>query len=259
MRITWLGHSGVLIEAGGVRVVTDPLLRSRFAGLRWAVPLPAAVRSLARGELTVDAVLISHLHHDHCDVPSLRTLGAPTVVVPVGAGAWLRRVRVGGVVEAAVGERVDLGAGLRVTKVHAEHNGRREPRGPRAMAVGHLVETADLAVWLAGDTGLHPSFRDLPQWTHNGRVDVAVVPVWGWGPSLGPGHLDPMAAAQAVLLSGAAHAIAVHWGTLYPVGLRSLMKSRLAMPGRQFADHLTGTGVTAYALPVGGRFTVPST
>ncbi|NUT37596.1 MAG: MBL fold metallo-hydrolase [Hamadaea sp.] len=252
MRISWLGHSTVLIEVSGVRILTDPLLRRRFAGLRWAVPRPAVTRNLFRGNLRVDAVLLSHLHHDHCDLPSLRLLGAPAVVAPSGAGRWLRRRRIGGVVETAVGATVSVGEAS-VTAVHAEHHGRREPSGPWAQTVGHLIDTPDAAVWLAGDTAPHPSFRDLARSTRRGRLDLAVVPVWGWGPRLGPGHLDPRTAAEAAVQSGAAHAIPVHWGTLYPAGLLPLMRTRLVSPGPEFARHLAGTGVEAHVLPVGGR------
>jgi L-ascorbate metabolism protein UlaG (beta-lactamase superfamily) len=162
---------------------------------------------------------------------------------------------VGGVVEAAVGERVGLGAEVSVTVVHAEHYGRREPGGPRALAVGHVVETADAAVWLAGDTGPHPSFCDFPHRTRRGGIDVAVVPVSGWGLTLGPEHLDPKSAAEAVVQSGATRAVPVHWGTLHPIGLRTVMRSRLAEPGHRFSRHLDGTDVTAYVLPVGGHVT----
>jgi len=253
VRITWLGHSAVLVETPDLRILADPLLRRRIGGLRWAMPMPAVVARLARRELPVDVVLISHLHHDHCDLPSLRALRADRVVAPPKAGAWLRRRGIGGVVELAEGESMRFGEGVTVTAVPAEHHGRREPRGPLARAVGHVVETPAGAIWLAGDTGLHPSFRDLRYRTRAGRLDVAVVPVWGWGPTLGPGHLDPRTAARAVALSGAAQAIPVHWGTLHPIGLRPIMRAVLADPGPEFARQLDGTGIVAHVLPVGGH------
>ncbi|WP_034593228.1 MBL fold metallo-hydrolase [Hamadaea tsunoensis] len=265
MRITWLGHSGVLVETAGVRVAADPLLRPRVNGLRWAVPMPAAVLRMAAGELAVDAVLISHLHHDHCDVRSLRLLGAPVVIVPAGAGAWLTKQGVGGVVEAGPGDLVPVRGGVlpdgpaggevSVTVVHAEHHGRREPWGPRALAVGHVVDGPEGSVWLAGDTALHPAMRDLPGLTGTGRLDVAAIPVWGWGPRLGPGHLDPDAAARAAALAGADVAIPVHWGTLHPFALRPVMRTRLVAPGRAFQHEMRRLGRgRAEVLPVGGEF-----
>ena len=86
-RIVFLGHATVLIELEGVRLLTDPLLRGRVVHLRRQVPLVDA--SVTAG---IDAVLISHLHHDHLDLASLRLLGRDTpLLVPAGAGAWLRR------------------------------------------------------------------------------------------------------------------------------------------------------------------------
>ncbi|NUO57972.1 MAG: MBL fold metallo-hydrolase [Hamadaea sp.] len=253
MRLTWLGHSAVLVEVPGLRLLADPLVRRRIGGLVRAQPLPATADRLARHDPPVDVVVLSHLHHDHCDLPSLRALRATTVLAPPKAGGWLRRRGVDGVVEATVGGSTRLAGGVTVTAVHAEHQGRREPRGPSAVAVGHVVDTPDGSIWLAGDTGLHPSFRDLRYATRTGRLDVAVVPVWGWGPTLGPGHLDPRTAARATVLSGASHAIPVHWGTLHPLGMRRFMASVLTQPGPLFAEALYGTGVRPHVLRVGGH------
>jgi L-ascorbate metabolism protein UlaG (beta-lactamase superfamily) len=255
MRLTWLGHSSVLLETAGVRIVSDPLLRNRIGGLRRVQALPAAAASVLRRG--VDAVVLSHLHHDHCDLPSLRSLRAPMVVVPPGAGEWLDRHGVTGVVELAPGATIELGPGVRITVTPAEHLGRREPWGPTAMAVGHLVE-GDRTAWLAGDTSLFAGMAHLSQLTRVGRIDVAAVPVWGWGPNLGPGHLDPELAAEAVRRTGVRRAVPVHWGTLHPAFLRRSMRRQLGTPGRRFAAALAAVGSpdTAALLPVGGRLTV---
>lgn len=227
MRVTWLGHSGVLLEADGLRVAADPLLRARVGPLRRSGPVVAAG--------PVDVVLLSHLHHDHCDLPSLRALRAPVVVAPPGAGAFLTARGIAGVVELDVGARLRLPSSVTVTAVPADHSGRREPRGPRAVAVGHVVESAGSSVWLAGDTGLFDGMSELASSTLRGVLDLAMVPVWGWGPNLGPGHLDPAQAAVAVARAGARLAVPVHWGTLHPAGLRRLMRDRLRTPGPEFA------------------------
>ena len=84
--IRYVGHATVVVDLGGVRLLTDPLLRNRVAHLRRAVKVdPDALRGL-------DAVLISHLHYDHLDLPSLEKLGRDMpVVAPRGAGALIRR------------------------------------------------------------------------------------------------------------------------------------------------------------------------
>src|SRR5690348_9785649 len=113
MRLTWWGHSTVLVEVDGVRVLADPVLRNRVGPLRRAVPLPAAARPERHTGL--DVVLISHLHHDHCDLASLRRLSADVVLAPPGAGGWLRRHGVTGVEELGPGELAPVSAGVTVT------------------------------------------------------------------------------------------------------------------------------------------------
>ncbi len=267
-RIVFLGHATVLIEVDGVRLLTDPLLRRRVAHLRRRVP--PVRRELFAG---VDAVLISHLHHDHLDLASLRLLGQEThVVVPAGAGAWLRRKGFGAVTELGVGEvanvgtvtelgvgevanvgtMTELGVGevanvgtvteleaggvmkartLAVTAVQARHDGRRLG-GPRAETLGYLVSGGH-TVYFAGDTEIFAKMSHLPR-----PLDVALLPVAGWGPTLGAGHMGPFDAARAVGLIGPRIAVPVHWGTLSPIGLCGRRWARLGDPPRLFAQHV---------------------
>jgi L-ascorbate metabolism protein UlaG (beta-lactamase superfamily) len=83
-------------------------------------------------------------------------------------------------------------------------------------------------VYFAGDTDVHESMKDL------GPLDVALLPVWGWGPKLGEGHLNPRTAAEALVLLRPRIAVPIHWGTFFPVGLRG---TRLADPPHEFARH----------------------
>jgi L-ascorbate metabolism protein UlaG (beta-lactamase superfamily) len=211
--ITWLGHASAVIEVDGVRLLSDPVLGYWTGPLRRvAAPVdPEALRG-------IDAVLLSHLHGDHADVRSLRSVARqiPVLASP-GSGPWLRRQGLTDVREIAPGETLEFG-GLRVTAVHALHDGRRWPVvGPVASPVGFLVE-GSRAVYFAGDTDLFDEMSELA-----GRVDVALLPVAGWGPKLGPGHLDAARAAEAAALIGPTYAIPIHWGTL-------------AMPGRSARD-----------------------
>jgi L-ascorbate metabolism protein UlaG (beta-lactamase superfamily) len=226
-RIVFLGHATVLIELDGVRLLTDPLLRGRVAHLRRQSPLlDASVTA------DLDAVLISHMHHDHLDLASLRLLGGDTpLLVPAGAGAWLRRRGFTSVTELRVGEVRKVGS-LAVTAVEARHDGRRWPRGPGAESVGYLVR-GRRAVYFAGDTELIEGLSGrLPS------LDVALLPVGGWGPTLGPGHMDPRDAARAARLLKPRLAIPVHWGTLLPVGLARRHRAGLAEPAQLFARNV---------------------
>ncbi|MFL5780764.1 MAG: MBL fold metallo-hydrolase [Thermoleophilaceae bacterium] len=205
IRLTWLGHATTLVELDGLRVLTDPLLGERAGPLIRTVPAPPA--SAAE---RLDAVLLSHLHLDHADLPSLARIGAATpVIAPRGAGSWLRKQGVADVRELAAGESLSLG-GVDVTATEALHDGHRRPFGARADPVGYVV-SASSSVYFAGDTDLFPAMSDLA-----GSLDVALLPVAGWGRSLGPGHLDPARAAIAATLTAPRLAIPIHWGTLAP-------------------------------------------
>ncbi len=204
-----------------------PLLRHRVAHLRRQTA-PVDIASTA----APDAVLISHLHHDHLDLASLRALGGDTpLFVPAGAAAWLRRRGFTAVTELGVGKVADVGP-LTVTAVQARHGGRRRPGGPSAEAIGYLVR-GRYAVYFAGDTELFDEMGDL-----RGRLDVALLPVAGWGPRLGPGHMDPLQAARAAAILQPRIAIPIHWGTLLPAGIARRYRPRLGDPPRRFAEHV---------------------
>src|SRR4051812_13123951 len=222
-RLTWLGHATVLIEVGGARLLTDPLLRDRVGHLRrhGASPVPTASERL-------DAVLVSHLHLDHLDAASLRRLPRDvTVLAPVGAGALLRRLGFARTEEMKVGERVDVGDAT-VTAVPAVHDGRRHPLAPFAEAVGFVI-AGERRVYFAGDTDV---FDDMEATI--GPTDAALLPIWGWGPSLGPGHMDPLGAARAAALLHPRVAVPIHWGTFFPAGLARLRGSALVEPPKEF-------------------------
>jgi L-ascorbate metabolism protein UlaG (beta-lactamase superfamily) len=194
----------VLVELGGVRLLTDPVLRAHVAHLRRhgsAPPHPGRV----------DAALISHLHYDHLDLPSLRTLDAPRVVAPEGARRLLDTLRAE-IDEIGPGDRAEVGDVI-VEAPLAEHDPRRRPFGPRAQAIGFVVRN-EHSIYFAGDTELFDGMADLAP------LDLALLPVAGWGPRLGPGHLDAEAAARAVALLRPRVAVPIHWGTLHPRGRR---------------------------------------
>jgi L-ascorbate metabolism protein UlaG (beta-lactamase superfamily) len=211
--VRWVGHSTVLISLDGVRLLTDPLLRVLVAHLRRRVPID---RDALRG---VDAVLLSHAHHDHLDIGSLQRLGRRTpLVVPRGLGPLLRRQGFREVHELAVGEELAIGA-VQVQATFAAHDGSRPPYPARAPAVGYTV-LGSRRIYFAGDTDLFAEMDGLVP-----DLDLALVPIWGWGPSLGRGaHLDPEGAAEAIARLRPRIAVPIHWGTYAPLymGLRAV-------------------------------------
>ena len=236
MRLTFLGHSTVRVEIGGRVVLTDPLLTGRVGPLRRVGPCPA------RGAYAdADLVLISHLHGDHLHLPSLRLLppSAP------GRGAARRRRRGCGP-GACAGWRSWPPARSSSTatcacsacppRTAATASGPRSTAGPQARAMGHLLEAGGCRVYAAGDTDLFDGMAAL------GPLDVALLPVWGWGPTLGPGHLDPARAAVAVDRLRPRVVVPVHWGTFALAGLTAVpgrpgarMRRLLVHPPRVFA------------------------
>lgn len=206
-RIEYVGHATVFLDLDGVRLLTDPLLRNRVAHLRRSTPVSARTR---RG---LDAVLISHAHYDHLDLPSLERLGKKLpVVVPKGLGGLLRKRRFEAVVEVEEGESLTIGE-LTITAVPAEHDGSRSPLGVAAEPLGFVV-SGSRSVYFAGDTDLFQGMSDL------GPVDLGLIPIWGWGPGLGKGgHLDPEGAAEAAARIRPSRVVPIHWGTYFPIHL----------------------------------------
>ena len=226
-RVTFVGHSTVLLEMDGRRILTDPFLRERFG------PLRRHGHRIPPDELgPIDLVLVSHAHLDHFDPASLRRLhGKPTIVVPRGVGSRLHDGGFERVREVEVGDELTV-ADVRLTVVRARHGTPLTPLIPRSKPVGYLVD-GQVRTYFAGDTGLFKEMADL-----EGRVDLALLPVWVWGPVVGPGHLDPKRAARAVELVRPSVAIPVHWATYYPAGLDRVSRRHLLRPGPAFAERV---------------------
>jgi L-ascorbate metabolism protein UlaG (beta-lactamase superfamily) len=228
-RIEYVGHATVHVDLDGVRLLTDPLLRNRVAHLRRAVRVPPRA---ARG---VDAILISHAHYDHLDLPSLEKLGKKLpMIVPRGLGGLLRKKRFESVLEVAVGEKLAIGA-LEIEAVPADHDRKRVPLGASADPVGYVI-SGSRSVYFAGDTDLFDGMEKL------GPVDVGLIPIWGWGPGLGGGHLDPTRAAEAAARIRPGLVVPIHWGTYFPIHLGLTKKPAfLNVPPLEFAAAMQET------------------
>ncbi len=220
--VTYVGHATVLIEMDGLRILTDPVLRTRVGPLVREAPKPP---SLGR----VNLVLISHPHWDHLDPPSLRLLeGDPRILVPRGTASFLRAQGMCHVHEMAPGDQTSIG-NVVVEATVASHSGRRPPFGPTTDCVGFLIRGSH-QIYFAGDTDLFPEMRDL-----GNDLDVALLPISGWGLRLGAGHMDPLRAARSLIHLRPTIAIPIHWGTYRPLGLRWMRPPFLSRPPKDFA------------------------
>jgi L-ascorbate metabolism protein UlaG (beta-lactamase superfamily) len=239
--LTWVGHSTVLIEAGNTRLLTDPVLRSRVAHLRRIVPQP-----LDPGLERLDAVLISHAHRDHLDLPSLGRLPSSCpVFAPRHSVRLLRRHRLNAC-PLQVGERARVNE-LVVLATQARHSGRRHPLGRGDETLAYLVE-GPAPVYFAGDTDVFEEMNELA-----GRITVALLPVWGWGTRVGRGHMNPERAARAAALLEPTVAVPIHWGTLASPAARRVGDPDA--PARAFARHTRRLApqVAVEVLAPGGR------
>jgi len=247
VRITWIGHSTVLLELDGVRLLTDPVLRRRVNVLARVAATPDVAEI---GPL--DAALVSHLHHDHLDLPSMDLLGrALPVVVAAGGGKFLRK-RGFPVTELAVGDGMHIGS-VEVRATEAEHRGRRFPWGLDAPPVGYLL-TGSQRVYFAGDTDLFGRMSSLAP-----GLDVALLPVGGWGSRVPAGHLDPQRAAEALRLLRPRVAVPIHWGTYRRIDL-AWRGASLRAPADAFAElaDKLAPEVDVRIIPVGGSLEVPA-
>jgi L-ascorbate metabolism protein UlaG (beta-lactamase superfamily) len=247
-RIRYLGHATVLLEIANHRILTDPVLTERVLFIR------RVTSEVPRTPDAPAAILISHAHQDHLHLPSMKLLPRDLpVVVPVGLGALVRRWGFPSVTELAVGAEIAFGP-ITVRAVPAVHSGLRPPSGPRAEAIGFVISGGGHTVYFAGDTDLFDEMEDLGE----GGIDVALLPVWGWGPRLGPGHLDPERAAEAVARLRPSVAIPIHWGTLWPMAMR-WRRHRLSEPPIQLAEEVRRRGLPARVviLPPGDAMDLP--
>jgi L-ascorbate metabolism protein UlaG (beta-lactamase superfamily) len=223
INVEFLGHATVLVDIAGIRVLTDPFLRGRIGPLQRHGPVPDA------SKVQADVVIVSHGHRDHFDRESIDRLpGHPTILVPRGLAARMGRRTAKPVIEVAAGESVDL-AGLTITAVPARHW--ISPGAARAQPIGYLIDGGP-RVYFAGDTGRMPDMGSIV-----GRIDLAFLPVWTWGPHLGPGHLGPRSAAEVAGQISPSAAVPIHWGTLYPRHLHRIWHRPLREPGDRFAAY----------------------
>ncbi len=229
--VTWVGHATALLDLDGHRVLTDPLVTKRVAHLRRRRPDPAPET------YDVDTVLLSHVHLDHLHLPSLRRLRPSAhVVTPAGSGHLLRKAGFADVSEVGVGDQIRSGP-VDVTVVPAAHKHGRGPHSRvRAEPVGFVVEGGGHRVYFPGDTDLFPGMADL------GRIDVALLPIWGWGSTLGPGHLNPERAGTAVDIIKPGLVLPVHYGTYAPENGRRGLPSWFGEPPAAFTQALHDLG-----------------
>jgi L-ascorbate metabolism protein UlaG (beta-lactamase superfamily) len=218
LRVTWLGHSTLLLEIDGYRVLTDPVWGpraspSRFAGPKRFQPVPVKLRNLP----PLDAVIVSHDHYDHLDYPSVRALAKRDVpfVTSLGVGAHLESwgVNPARIVELDWWESYRLPRSeLEITAAPSQHFSGRGLKDRNATLWSSLVvRGARHAVFFSGDTGLTTEYKEIRK--RLGPFDLVMLEVGAFHPAWGDIHLGPRNALQALEWLGGGAFLPVHWGT----------------------------------------------
>jgi N-acyl-phosphatidylethanolamine-hydrolysing phospholipase D len=222
---TWIGHSTVLLQIGGLNVLTDPVFSERASPVQWAGPRRVMEPGLAIDALPpLDAVLLSHNHYDHLDRPAVKQLARAhpraAWIVPLGLGRYIRGWGARDIVELDWWQPATLGA-LCVTATPARHfSARRAGDRNRSLWCGFAVDVRGRRAYFVGDTAYHPEFGEVG--ARCGPFDLAIVPIGAYDPRwfMRIVHVDPEEAVRIYADLVAAHPAAappmmlgIHWGT----------------------------------------------
>lgn len=215
LRVTWLGHSSLLVELDGARIFFDPVFGEyaspfTFAGPKRYFPPPLPLEELPE----LDAVVISHDHYDHLDHPTVLALQKRVKrwVVPLGVGAHLAAW---GVPEAAIREldwweNDDVG-GIQVTCTPSRHFSGRSLRDQNGtLWAGWALVGPKHRVFYSGDTALHPQFAEIGE--RLGPFDLTMMESGAYNQLWADVHLGPEQAVLAHQLVRGGVMMPVHWG-----------------------------------------------
>ena len=245
--VTWIGHATLLVQTGGVNILTDPHLSERaspvsFAGPKRVVPPAVALEDLPR----IDLVLISHNHYDHLDERTVKRLaaspgGSPRFLVPLGIKEWFHSRGIETVAEMDWWETKDL-LGLSVHFVPTQHWSARSPFDRNETLWGAwVVERPGFRFFFCGDAGYSEHFREIA--SKFGSFDLAALPIGAYEPRwfMKAAHLDPAEAVRVHREIGSRFSVAIQWGTFVlsdepldepPVRLAEALAAEGADPGR---------------------------
>ncbi len=222
-RFIWLGHSGVLLELGGKRILIDPVLSERASFFSWIGPKRFEPAPLHTEDLpAIDAVLISHDHYDHLDKATIIALAGKTASfhVPLGIGAILKAWGIAGnkIVEYAWWEGHSVN-GLTLTAVPARHfSGRGLFDRDKTLWCSWVIGAGNERVYHSGDTGMTAQFKVIGE--KYGPFDLAFIKIGAFNENWPDVHLTPEQAVEAAQILGVKTLVPIHWGT-FNLGLHS--------------------------------------
>jgi L-ascorbate metabolism protein UlaG (beta-lactamase superfamily) len=220
LRITWVNHATMLIQTAGVNILTDPIWSDRCSPVSFAGPKRHHAPAIRFEDLPpIDAVVLSHNHYDHMDVPTLRRLARdqrPRVIAGLGNGAFLEPKGVP-TTELDWWQSVEIAPGVKIHAVPAQHFSSRGLADRDAnLWAGYVIETAGAApVYFAGDTGWGPHFAMIRE--RFGAPRAAILPIGAFRPVwfMHAVHISPDEAVQAAAVLGAKVSIPMHYYTFH--------------------------------------------
>ncbi|MCX6874111.1 MAG: MBL fold metallo-hydrolase [Verrucomicrobia bacterium] len=238
--VTWLGHASFLLSGCGVHLLIDPIFSEHCGPLPWLgfkrmVPPPCGMTSLP----PITAVLLTHTHYDHCDLPTLRKLGKHTpLMVPAGHAEWFGGIGFVSVTTLAWWQQVELAPGVSVTATPAQHfTARSLWDRNRGHWCGWCVAGGGVKLWHSGDSGYCPAFREIG--ARLGPLDFGMIAIGAYAPRwfMQALHMTPGEAVTAFQETGCRSATGMHWGTF------QLSDEPLGEPPLLLAKHLLDKGL----------------
>jgi L-ascorbate metabolism protein UlaG (beta-lactamase superfamily) len=215
LRVTFVNHATTLVQMDGVNILTDPIWSERCSPVSWAGPKRHRAPGIRFEDLPpIDAVIVSHNHYDHLDIPTLRRLHASRIVTSLGNAALMAKHGVAGARDLDWWQSFDLNDRVRITSVPAQHFcARALSDRNNTLWGGFVISGPSGNVYFAGDTGWGKHFGEIAE--RFGSVRLALLPIGAYLPRwfMKPAHISPAEAVDAHLALRAGTSMAMHFGT----------------------------------------------